>query len=264
MAKVSTELLCLDGSEKKELKFRYDVSVDKEGIFSTTLPKEIVELFQTANIDLHLNRMKNFGYLSDKTFEGLKNKVKDISLEYLSRELISEKIILQYVIQTQCSYGISKSGDVCPNPSKEWTDMPYYMEEGAENFPNNSWHEGNIKIDAFNPSPFGIQVYIRPFVRRDYKYKSNKTKTEYSRMCYGGDIAEKALEKGYYLRWLDSIPCIKKTKELSVKEIDYSEVVAEFFVNMIKSICNLNERIKDFLEPDVIQKIAESRTKLLE
>lgn len=263
MAKVSTELLCLDGSEKAELKFKYDVNVDKEGLFSTTLPKDIVELFKDANIDLHQNRMKNLGYLSDKTLEGLKKKVKDISLEYLSRELISEKIVLQYIIQTQCSYALDKAGNICPNPSKEWTGMPYYMESGAESFPNNKWIEGNIKIYACNPTPFGLQIYIKPFVRRDYKYKSGKTKTEYSRMCYGGEIAEKSLEQGYYLRWLDSVTCINKTGDLPIKEMDYSEIVAEFFVNMIKSICKLNERIKDFLEPDMILKIAESRTKLL-
>lgn len=263
MAKVSTETLRLDGSTRSELNFKYDINVDKEGVFSTTLPKDIVLLFQSENIDLRANRMKNLGYLSDSTMDGLKRQVKSIGLEYLSREMIIEKIVIHYIIQTQCSYAIGEDGNICPNPSKEWTGIPYYMESGAENFPNHKWHDGNVRIDACNPTAFGFQIYAAPFVKRVFKYKSGKEKTEFSRMCYGGEIAKKALEGGYFLRWLNDVPCIAPTKDLGIKEIDYSEIVAEFFVNLIKSICSTNERIKDFLEPDMILKIAESRTKLL-
>ena len=50
MAKVTVARLVLDGSEKNELDFKYDINVNTEGVFSTTLPKEIVELFATSGM----------------------------------------------------------------------------------------------------------------------------------------------------------------------------------------------------------------------
>lgn len=262
MGKVSTETLSIDGSEKNELKFKYDINVDKEGLFSTTLPQDIVQLFKEANIDLQQNRLRNLGYICDVTLDGLRNKVRAIGLEYMSRELILEKIVLHYVIQTQCSYAKTKSGEICPNPSHKWTGMGYGNYD-KDYDPDNKWFSGNVDISATRNSPFGYQIYINPSVKRVYQYKSGKTKTEYSNLNQGGKIAQEAMEKGYYLKWLEAVPCISSPNGASVKEMDYSEDVAEFFVNMIKSICQLNEKIKDFLEPDMILKIAQSKVKLL-
>ena len=47
-------------------------------------------------------------------------------------------------------------------------------------------------------------------------------------------------------------------------EIDYDEVVAEFFVNLIKSIFKMSEMVTDFIHPESIKQIAESGGNLLE
>lgn len=122
--------------------------------------------------------------------------------------------------------------------------------------PENKWHNGNIDIYAQNPQPFGFLIYAKPLIKRKYKYRSGKTKTEYERMCYGGEFADEALRNGYYLRWLDAVPCINKPDEVKTSEMDYNENTAMFFVNMIKSVCMMNERMKDFLNPEAMELMA--------
>lgn len=262
MAKVSTERIVLSGAEKNDFKFSYDINVDKEGLFSTTLPKDIVKLFQDANVSLSENRLGNPGYLCDKTLDGLKMRVKEISLEYLSREIIVEKVVLEYCIQTQCSYALDKEKNICPNPGKEWTAMGYNSYDSDYN-ENNKWVNGTVDIHATNRMAFGFQIYVKPQVKRVYKYKSGTTKTEYEILSRGGEIADHALQDGYYLRWLDQVACIDHAKGMRIQEMDYSEEAAEFFVNMIKAVCNINEKIKDFLSPEALSKVIANRIKLL-
>jgi len=266
MAKVSTEKMRLDDDDKASI-FKFDVNVSKDGIFSTTLPKDVVKILKDANVSVHKNQLGNEGYITSSTHSGLIQAVKDVLAEYKSRELICEKIVLRYVIQTQCSYAKDKEGNICPNPSKEWSGMEYGMHDFNNKNPENVWFEGNVTIDSTKNRPFGFLIYAKPFVKRDYQYKSGKQKTEYSSMGFGGDVAANALEKGYYLRWLNAVPCIAPPdgfRGLKGEEMDYTENLAKFFVEMIISICKLNDRIKDFLTPDKIKEIAENGQKLLE
>ncbi|MDD4970846.1 MAG: hypothetical protein PHT07_15570 [Paludibacter sp.] len=259
MAKVRTEQITIDHKEGGKLQFKYDIYVNKDGTFATTLPEDITKLFDDAGVDLSRNQIKKKGYFTAKACDNLCEQVKDVCLLYMSRKMISEKIVIQYVIQTQCSYAFDQEGNVAPNPDREWTGMDY------DNNPNNRWHQGTIDIDATHNLSFGFQIYAMPFVRRDYQYRSGKVKIEYARMYEDSEICYKALETGYFLRWLHAVPCISPPagRLLGIKEIDYTENVAEFFVNMIKSICIMNEKIKDFLEPDSIKMIADKKMKFL-
>ena len=258
MTKFKTEQITV-GKEGKNLQFNIEININKDGSFVTTLPKNIMELFKNANIDMRHNRCGTDGYFSEPTYDGLIKEVKEATLEYFSREMTGEKIIIQYAIQTQCSYALNIVGDVVPNPSEEWTKMKY-----PDN-PKNRWKEGTIPINAMSRKPFGLLVYVRPLIKREYKYRSGETKAEYTGIrCDETEMAKTALEKGYFLSWLNDVPCISIPEEAKIKEIDYSENVCEFFVNMIKSICVLNEKIKDFLEPDSIKLIAEQKQKFLQ
>jgi len=264
MAKLKTETLVFDGVERREFKIKFDIHVNKDGSFTTTLPADIVKLFEEANISVNTNKLGNKGYFSESTYDGLIKKVKETALEYMSREMTSEKIVLHYCIQTRCSYAFDKDGNVIPNPSPVWSGVKDTWNEKRCNYDSFAkWMQGTVNIDATHNSSFGFLMYAKPMVRRDYKYKSGKTKVEYTLMCYGGEIAQNALEDGYFLRWLNDVPCIGIPPEGDVKEMNYTENVCEFFVGMIKSIAMMNEKIKDFLEPDQIKIIAEQKMKLL-
>ncbi len=264
MAKLKTETLVFDGAERHELTIIFDVNVNKDGTFSTTLPPDIVQLLAEANIDMAQNQLGKKGYFVAYTYDELIKKVRLTMNDYMSREITSEKIVIKYCIQTRCSYAFDKDGNIIPNPGSGWSGVADGINErsgGTERFAN--WIDGNFPINATSNSAFGFLVYAQPMVRRDYKYKSGKTKTEYDGMSHGGMIAHNALEAGYYLRWLSDVPCIDVPDGGRVKEMDYSESVCEFFVGMIKSIAMMNEKIKDFLEPEVIKTIADQKIKFL-
>ena len=246
MPKITTERI-----KKESLAFSYDVYADKEGFFTTTLPQEVVEKLRAANIDLNTNRLGNYGHFSNNTLDGLKQEVRNVVDEFFSRKLTCRKIVIRYVIQTTCAYCIDTDGTIVPNGN--WTKREGY-----------SWKNGTISTDATNRHPFGIQVYAQPYVREDYAYKSGMKKTEYILMCYADESIEKIIEKGYFLRWLADIPCQDVPEGTrNPMEMDYTEEVAAFFVNLISSICKLNEKIKDKLDPKSILQLISNKQHLL-
>lgn len=90
-------------------KISFTVNVDKG--FFTTLP-HIVKLIENAGINLNRNQLNNHGYFSDITYTGLYKQVKDIIIEYMSRELISEKIVIKYCINSLCTYAIDENKNI--------------------------------------------------------------------------------------------------------------------------------------------------------
>lgn len=249
MAKIATEKMSFDGAEKKELEFKFDTNVTKEGIFTTTLPAEIAKIFMDAGIRLQRNQLKNYGYFSDSTYDGLLKQVREIGKEYMSRELVSEKTVIRYSISTSCAYCLDIDGKIVPNGQFQWTKTEDY-----------SWKNGTLVQHAAQPRPFGFQIFAKPFIRKDYKYRSGKTVTEYDMLTsFGGSRVKKDQQ---WLQWLEAV-CSMDEPNDEIKEIEYNEYVAKFFVDMIKSICMINEKIKDFIEPESIKKIAESGGKFL-
>jgi hypothetical protein len=248
MPKVITERCVLDGAEEKQLDFRYDIYVSAEGLFSTTLPKHIVALFQDANVGLKKNRIGNEGYLSANTMPELKAKVIALGKEYLSRDLVSEKIIIRYSIQTTCSYVLDAEGNIHPNGY------------GVPGFNTTAFFkEGTLTQHATERHPFGILIYAQPFWRREYAYRSGNHKTEYERLSDSRSL----MEGKPALTWLNRVTSIAPPRGELLKEIDYTEPVAAFFVSLLVSMCKLNERIKDFLDPESIQQLVDGNVKLL-
>ena len=243
MPAVSTERV-----SKGDLKFTYRVNVNKEGVFSTTLPAEAVVLFEKAGLTFYKNKLRNSGYIQSDTYEGLKEKVNQIIAEYFSKEEIENIIILRYSIQTICTYCFNAAGEVVPNGSRFWTQRTDDQWAG--------WQEGNVEVNATYPKPFGFKLFVCPFRKISYRYKSGTIKAEYER------INESECEQGSNLHWLASIYTMSEPAH-AVHEILYDENAAGFFVNMIKSICELNERLKNFREPEALKELINSRVPLL-
>jgi hypothetical protein len=242
MAKITTVKVDNDA-----LRFSYTISSDSYGVFSTTIPKDVVDKLLQSNVDLKQNRLGHYGYFSSDTLAGLKGQVDHIIQEYLSREMVSEKIVIRYVITTMCTYCMDVNGNVVPNGNPGWTKMDTY-----------DWKEGTISQDVCRPNPYGILVYVQPFIRQDYKYRSGKEKTEYVAI----DKNDPIIEDEYYLHWLNNVVAIKPPSD-KVCEIDYTEKRAKFFVTLIISICELNERIKPYLDPDALLKVIDKGQRFL-
>lgn len=257
MAKLSKEIIYAgkkDETFDNRVKIDFEVNVSKDGWFYTNLSDQWIAFFESNNVKLERNaRTKKVGYIAEKTLADLLKKVQKLADEAVSRELISEELVIKYAIKTSCSYFLDKDGGIAPNASREWTNL-------KERAPDD-WKEGTVSQHASSPRPFGIEVYAKPFWKREYRYRSGSVKIEFARL---GQYDTKEVDKSwYYLRWLEAVPAIIPPDETKIQEIEYSEAVAKFFVDMLKAICTLNENIKDFINPVAIKQIAESGGRLI-
>lgn len=242
MAVVKTEKISIE-----DIKFSLKVSVNADGIFTTTIPKEICDLLVDVGMgdNLKYNRSGNLGFFYSDTYKGLIDEIEGMLREYLSREIIEDKIVIKYVIQTTCSYCLDVDGNIVPNGHREWTKTDDYH-----------WKQGTISQHATSPHPYGFQIYAVPYQKVTSKYKSGKTISEYHWLdCRDRDET--------FLHWLGSFCAMAPPRGEEEKEIDYTEETAKFFVDLLLSVCQLNEKIKEFLEPDKLICIIESKQKLL-
>lgn len=255
MAHVTTCKINLFPEDKHDMKniYSYSIGVTVDGIFTTTLPEDMVKIFEAANIDLDTNRNKKKGFFSDKTIDGLQKQIGDVVKEFNSRTLVSETIVIGYVIQTTCSYCINDKDEFVPNG--QW------IEDGMFNkdYKRYGWKHGTVSNhDSAHPKPTGILLWCKPQVKKEYVYKSGKKKTEFE------DVPSDIQETDINLKWLCGLCAQSIPSESRPKEIEYSPNVAAFFVSMFKSIYAINEKVKQMVEPEAIQLLADSGARFLQ
>ena len=119
---------------------------------------------------------------------------------------------------------------------------------------NGEWRDGTSRLDALNTQPFGFSVYAKPFLKRVIEYGNGETKVEYSRLN---------TEKGTYAHWLNCVTSISYNRHKQIMEVECNECTSKLFVDMIKSICNISEQVKSFINPEQIKAIAESNEPIL-
>jgi len=222
MPKLITERIIMDGAIEKEINFKYDISVSKDGIFSTMLPKDVSELFANANVDMARNRLYNKGYISGSTIKDVTDAVKSICQEYLSRELVSKTLILKYGIETRAAYCLGNDGEIYPNGrfKEAIVKDDSYANGGYAN-----WKNGTVSMNATSPNNYGILIFVEPLNKLVYKYKSGKIKIEYTQVNRD-DGNDKILH------WLANLTTISPNK-LPIKEIEYTPNIGRVFINMI-------------------------------
>lgn len=69
--------------------------------------------------------------------------------------------------------------------------------------------------------------------------------------------------KGTYAHWLNCVTSISYNRHKQVMEVECNECTSKLFVDMIKSICNISEQVKSFVNPEQIKAIAESNEPIL-
>ena len=235
MGKLCTEKVFLEperGSDDGSICIKFDIYVNQSGEFTTTLPKDIVEQLKAAQITLDSNRVGTSGFLVSNTKDGLIAKVKDLAKEYVSRELISEKLVIQYSIETTMSYQLSVDGKVYPNGA-------YGRGTG--------WRGGTKETNAANRAPYGLKVYAGVLTKREWKYKSGVVKVTYDKHWGSNSITE-TREEAPNLHWIANLTTISYKEDfggrgMDVSEMDYTEENAKFFVDLVSALCLLNEKI---------------------
>lgn len=211
----------------ENLNFKYDVNVDKEGNFTTTIPKEVVEMFSKLDIKTGINRQNNEGFFSAKSLKELSLQIHEVAINYSKKELIEEKVILEYSLVTTCNYCKGKNGIY---PDGNWQQEA----EGGDDY---NWVEGSLKSDSWGSKSFGFQIYVEPRFLEIWKFPNGDIKKEYS------NVTDKNIGDDKILDWLCSIRNLSETSGMDVKEIDYTPEAGLFFKNALMYVFNINEGI---------------------
>lgn len=230
-----------------KLKFSYEISVGKDGLFATTLPKEVVDSMQKAGIKLARNRLNNYGYFEDNSLTGLKNQVQVDVEKYSKRELVSVKTVLLYSIETNCHYCKTKVGEIVPNGRWQQKEDGEYK-----------WIEGSKGRSMMSAEPYGFFCYVEPKLLNTWKFPDGEYYKEYLSIPDGN--------KDKNLDWLNSVVHMGKTNYSEPKEIDYTPELGKFFKSIIIYVCQMNEKLKELFTEDIDLSKAklESFQKLLE
>jgi hypothetical protein len=252
MAKVKRERIVMSGAEKKELDFMLDINVTAGGLFTALLPPNVVELFEIRGVDLKSNKRRGSrpGYYEANTMDALLKLVDADCKKYVSRKLISKRMVIEYQVETTCSYVFTKSGDIGPNG---------YYAHNHDKLGDRIWMHGTKDIHANTREPYGMQVYVKPKIELTYQYLGGVKKIEYA---YAHETYAFGMEEvSGNLKWLNDVVGIGPISGNTII-IEYTEQIAEFFVRFIKTICLFNEHIKNVLTPDAIREIAANSTPL--
>lgn len=223
--------------ESENLEFKYDVSVDKEGNFTTTIPPEICDKLLAVGIKLEFNRLHNQGFFSAKSLEELNNQVEAIAIKYSEKELIEEKFILRYVVDTICQYCRGTTGKIYPDGG--WQKDA----EGGSTYDYN-WISGTKKQGSIDRDPFGFTVFVEVMRIKVWKFPDGEIQKEYLR------IEDGKCKDDETLRWLNSIRNMGNWRSSPTKEIDYTPQLGLFFKNMLLYIFNMNEKIREIFGDD--------------
>ena len=238
-----------DFTERSTNEFTLDINVSKEGVFAATLPAAVVQELKSAGIVLGKNRMFHEGFFKAKSMDELDAAVNAVLAEFNSRQIVEEKVVVPYKIQTECRYATTPDGKFHPNA----------VSEGAQ------WRQdGRESSSCFPPSSFGFSVYAVPRIKRVYQYASGKKVEVYSSLNDGKDVfAVAALEKDATLRWLSDLSIQTDTyHEKWMSQVDYTPQAGLFFKSVFEFIFTLNERIAGNLAPERIIEMA-AKTNLL-
>lgn len=215
-----------------------DIYVNSEGAFTTTVPYELGKLLLDSEVHTETNQKGNPGFFSNTTLDGLIKSISTAVNMLNSGTLISRKVVIQYMIETSCSYMLS-DGVVVPDG--------YWAKDDGR-----GWRSGTLSSTSVFPKPFGFQVYVSPKIRLDYKYHDGRTKSVYEVLKVSD------YEKWGKLHWLDSIRSIYPVTQGTMREVEYSEEVADFFIRIVSALCLMNEQFEKFLDEDGIRKLSSS------
>lgn len=219
MAKLTTRFY-----KSENLSFQYDVNIDKEGNFATTIPGEVVEKLKEVGIELKTNRLRNEGYFYSDTLDGLEKVVKAECDNYSKKELVEKRIILRYSLDTSCSYCRTKDGTLVPNGS--------YARKLDGDYTNTF---GTDETNERHSKPFGFSCYVKPFIVTVWKFPDGRIQNVYEHLRDEDSQDE-------IIRWLVGLASMSIAFDTKYKEIDYTPELGLFFKNIILYIFRMNER----------------------
>ena len=241
-----TDLHIVKLFDNDRIVFDTPVNVTKDGLFTTTLPREAAETLESYGPKLDVNRAGRAGFFSADTLEGLRRKIEKAVDEAISKELVEDKLVIKYSVTTKCSYVIDTDGEIIPNGC--WRKDPVEQRKEYET----NWREGN-SYDPFHGNLPSVSVFARVFHKKTYAYRSGKTIQQlefYRPKTKDG--------RGSSIDWINSLCNTSpsdnrfghKEDYTHTPEVDATDENAAMFVKLFKLIFQCNELFKDLNKPE--------------
>lgn len=229
--------------------FQTPINVTKEGLFTTTLPKDVIATLSEYGAEFTHNRAGNPGYFCSKELSKLESEIEAFVRDCISREVIEEKLVIKYQIKTRCSYIIDEDGEVVPNGG--WVKDRSAFDENRVKWSNGTEYHG---MDHYTPS---LSVFAKIYKKTTYQYKSGKTLVKYEQYKTENTV------RGGNVDWLCGQirvcpeggfrPYGMKADDMlnRLPEVEATEENAGVFVQMIKLIDKANELFSKLANPEL-------------
>ena len=248
MAKLTNLTIAVRNEYKDEMVFTTPVSVTTAGLFTTTLPEEVVTKFDQYGVQLGVGRRGRRGYFESDSLEKLKGLLRETALNALSRELIEEKEVIRYQVVTSGACCIDKDLNIFPNGIWNREDF----ERGVIR-----WAKFNCGDTVMHPRTPGIRVYAEVQVLRRFRFKNGKEVVDYM-----SAKARPTSEDRSCLNWLKShvakVPSNESFYNIPIREIPATEKNAEFFVRLLELVYKAAAFFGQFDEPERLETYIES------
>lgn len=252
MARLKTADYRFDSGRDREEEYllKTVINVNSEGIFTTTIPIHAVEFLEFRGVNPGNNRRGTAGYYQARSLEELGKALKLDFEEAMSMDFVSKKIVIMYQVETIVSYCMSK-GEVVPNGG--WVE--------GEQF---KWLGGSKDIHAGKRGPFGMLVFVEAKTKTTYNLKSGKEVVKYSPAFPDNNLRRRDKEDpNYNLRWIDAVCSMGTIDSTEMIEVDYTEEIAKVFVDLIKGIVYLSDKMKTVQTEEGLKEIVASNQKLI-
>jgi hypothetical protein len=227
------------------LDFSLDIFVSSRGLFYATLPDNIAGLFVEAGLGLQTSpRQRKVGYFEASTLEELLRSVREKSQLYATAQICDRRLIIRYQIATQCTYVRGGNGYHYPNGKFD----PNWQENGGFTYGTSDSH--------VHESTYGFQLWTEVSLRTTLSFRNGSQKTFFTPVFHHEDDSKPNL------KWLSGIIRNKKPDGV-IKEIEYTEDTAAFFIAMYKHIFQINDAVAHFTNPDTIRSFVNSKEPLM-
>jgi len=219
---------------------KLNISICNLGRFYTQLPEKYEKQIKEVGITKDEEDKKIYGFYVSESLKKLLEKVSKYVEGSYCKELVKSRVLIKWAFRARLVYAKRKNGGIVP--VEEWaTNNTEYTGCG--------WLENDTTATEYGHYGYGYDLYCKPVLVNTYRFANGETVTEESR-DFGQYINKPLSEiqpdhKHYNLIYLLSQRNMKfwgVSKDL--KEIEYTEKRAAFFVGLLQNLALTELEIK--------------------
>ena len=256
MAKIKKFEQVTTQSDGNRLKWKGDIYVNSQGIFYVSIPEDLMDL--ATNLSKEVNDFKKFHIKGDKFYsDTLANCEQYIKQIHVKKSVVEKKdeLLILYKFHNRGSYWKNEDGTIMACGGSEFADYSERKNAGS------GWCGSSPSFihDAYEN--YAIEFYAKVVKKTTY---TGSDKIEFSHIA-GGELGKWGEELNLFahLRY----PQTDRHSDMfygNFQEVSYTEERAKFFHDLILGMCKLMDKLSCLQDDDILKKLMDNNTKLLE